>query len=95
MSAGHGFKRCTADTLVKTGAGRVHTVSVGATTATPTAGLLSIYDSTTEAGTVIFSSWVFATDPGHSIILDAEFQTGLYVSYDGALANFTVTVTYD
>jgi hypothetical protein len=87
-------KTCTADTLVVTGQGQLHTVSIAPTTATPTAGLVTIYDKTTETGTVIYQEWVFATGIGHTITLDATFLTGLYVGYDGTLTNATVTVTY-
>lgn len=88
------YSRKTADGLVKTGNGFLHIVSVAPTTATPTAGLLTIYDNTAESGTIIFSTWVFATDPGRSILLDVFFDTGLYVSYDATLANASVTVAY-
>ena len=90
--------RVTADTSVATTAGapplRLHTVTVAPTTASPTAGLLSIYDSATETGTVVYSEWVFATTPGHSVTLDVDMYTGIYVGYDATLANVAVTVTY-
>lgn len=90
--------RCTADTSVATTAGapplRLHTVSIAPTTATPTAGLLSIYDSAAESGTVVYSEWVFATTPGHTVTLDADMYTGIYVGYDATLANVSCTVTY-
>jgi hypothetical protein len=86
--------RCTADTSVMTGIGKLHTVSIAPTTATPTAGLVTIYDSATETGTAIYSEWVFATTPGHTIILDCDVYAGIYVGYDGTLANATVTVTW-
>ena len=86
------YSRKTADGLVKTGNGFLHAVSIAPTTATPTAGLLTLYDNTAESGTVIFSTWVFATDPSKTILLDVFFDTGLYVSYDATLANASVTV---
>lgn len=88
------YSRKTADGQVKAGAGLVHSVSIAPTTATPTAGLLTIYDSLTEANTIIYSEWVFATTPGHTIVLDANFEIGLYVSYDATLANVSCTVAY-
>lgn len=86
--------RVTGDTLVKTGGGKLHTVSIAPTTATPTAGLLSVYDSITEANTVIYSEWVFATAVGHTIILDCDIYAGIYVGFDATLANVSCTVTH-
>lgn len=87
--------RRTTEGLAYTGQAALHTVSIAPLTATPTAGLLTIYDSTTETGTVIYSEWVFATAPGHTIILDAIVRNGIYVGFDGTLANVSVTVTYN
>ncbi len=88
------YTRATADTLVRTGAGKLHTISIAPTTATPTAGLISVYDSLTEANTVIFSEWIFATTPGHTIEIEGAFRKGIYVGFDGTLANVSVTVCY-
>lgn len=88
------YSRKTADGQVKASAGFIHTVSIAPTTATPTAGLLSIYDNAAETGTVVFSEWVFATTPGHTITLDVFCDNGIYVSYDATLANVSVTVGY-
>lgn len=84
----------TGDTAIKSGSGFVHVVTISPTTATPTAGLVTLYDSLTETGTVIYSEWVFATDVGHTIILDATFATGLYVGYDATLANVRISGSY-
>ncbi len=86
--------RVTADGQIKAGAGFIHTVSISGLTATPTAGLLTLYDSLTETGTVIYAEWVFATVVGHSVVLDVPFATGLYVGYDASLANAAVTISY-
>lgn len=86
--------RVTADGLVRTGQGKLYTISIAPTTATPTAGLLTVYDNTAESGTIIYSEWVFATTPGHSILLDYDVKTGIYVGYDGTLANVSCTVTH-
>ncbi len=86
--------RVTADGQIKAGAGLIHTVSISALTATPTAGLLTIYDSLTETGTIIYSEWVFATVTGHSVLLDIPFATGCYVGFDATLANVACTVSY-
>lgn len=86
--------RVIADGLVRTGGGKLHTITVNPTTASPTAGLLSVYDSVTEANKVLYSEWVFATTPGHTIILDCDIYAGIYVGYDATLANVSVTVTH-
>lgn len=85
--------RVTADALVKTGGGKLHTISIAPTTATPTAGLLSVYDSLTEGGTILFSEWVFASTPGHTITLDCDIYTGIYVGYN-TVTNVSCTVTH-
>lgn len=88
------YTRVTADGQVRSSAGKLHTISIAPTTAAPTAGLLSVYDSLTEANTVIYSEWIFATTPGHTITLDCDVKTGIYVGYDGSLANVSCTVTH-
>jgi len=89
------FSRRTTAGLVKTGLTRLHTISISPTTATPTAGLLTIYDGTTTGGTALYSEWVFATTPGHTITLDVLCRTGVYVGFDGTLANVSVTASYE
>jgi hypothetical protein len=91
---GHSISRIVAEAQVKSGAGIVHTISISPLTATPTPGLLTVYDSLTETGTVLFSEWVFATTVGHTIVLDATFATGLYIGFDATLANVSITTTY-
>lgn len=86
--------RVNADGQIKGSAGFVHTVSIAPLTATPTAGLLTIYDSLTETGTILYSEWIFASTPGHTVILDAPAGTGIFVGFDATLANVQVTVSY-
>ncbi len=90
----YSYSRKTADGQVKGSAGFLHSISIAATTATPTAGLLTIYDSLTEANTIIYSEWIFATDVGHTITLNVSFGTGLYCGFDGTLANVQATFAY-
>ena len=85
--------RVSADALVRTGNGKLHTISIAPTTSSPTAGLLSVYDSLTETGTIIFSEWVFATTPGHTITLDCDVYNGIYVGYN-TVTNVSCTVTH-
>jgi hypothetical protein len=42
----------------------------------------------------IYPGCNFATNVGHSIVLDVPVGTGIYAAYDGTLANVTVTVSY-
>lgn len=86
--------RVTADTQIKAAPGFIHAINVNPTTATPTAGLLTIYDSLTETGTILHSEWVFSTSLTHTIILDVAFSTGLYVGFDATLANVSVDGSY-
>lgn len=86
--------RATADTQIKASAGFVHTVSIAPLTATPTAGLLTVYDNTAGSGTVVYQEWVFATTPGHTVTLDVACGTGIYVEFDATLANVQVIVAY-
>lgn len=86
--------RKTADGQVKGSSGFVHTVTVSPLTATPTAGLLTIYDSLTESGAILHTEWVFATTPSHTVLLDVPFSIGLYVGFDATLANVSVEGSY-
>lgn len=86
--------RVTADGLVATGTGVIEYIAIAPTTATPTAGLVTIYDSTSETGTILYSEWVFATTPGHYIELCGIYRNGIYVGYDGSLANVSVSIAW-
>jgi len=86
--------RRTTEGLVQSGQSVIHTITISPLTATPTAGLLTIYDNTAESGTVLFSEWVFAGAVARTVILDCVARTGIYVGFDAALANVSVTVTY-
>lgn len=94
MAQGFGTVRRTTEGVAVSAPGLLHTVSVSGLTASPTAGLLTIYDNTAESGTVLYSEWVFATVVGHTITLDSQITTGVYIGFDAALANISVTVTY-
>ena len=76
---------------VKAGPGTLHALTVSAVTATPTAGLLTIYDSLTATGTVLYAEWVTAGVLPHAIVFDTAFLTGLFIGFDGTLANISVT----
>lgn len=87
-------KRATADLQIKAGSGFIHNVTIGALTATPVAGLLTIYDSLTETGTIIWAGWIFATQQPITIVLDAPVGTGIFVGFDATLASVNASVSY-
>lgn len=85
----------TADALVKTGSGFVHTVTFSCSDAAPTAGTISILDSTSAgAGTALFTFDVQTTwFAPFSIILDQSTGTGIYVDFT-TTADVKVVVSY-
>lgn len=84
----------TADTLVKTGAGFLHTITVAQTDAAPTAGTIIIYDNTAESGTIIQTiSFTTAVFNPFSLIYDGTFSTGLYIGFT-TTNDVNVTVSY-
>lgn len=90
----YSYSRKTADGQVKATAGFVHTICLAPTTATPTAGLVTLYDSAAESGTIVFSSWFFATTNAECATLDVTMGTGIFVGYDATVTNMSVTVSY-
>jgi 3-hydroxymyristoyl/3-hydroxydecanoyl-(acyl carrier protein) dehydratase len=83
-----------ADALVKTGTGKLHTLTFSCNDAAPTAGSIIVYDSLTEANTQIFNH-TFTTTPflPVTVFLDVAFKTGLYVGFT-TTADVNVTVSY-
>jgi len=84
----------TADALVKTGAGVLHSVTFTCNDAAPTAGSVIFYDSLTEANTQILNH-TFTTTPfaPTTVVLDVAFATGLYVGFT-TTADVNVTISY-
>jgi hypothetical protein len=72
----------TADALIKTGTGYLHTVTISCNDAAPTAGSIIIYDNTAESGKILYSE-TFTTTAfrGFSVHLDVNFDTGLYIGF--------------
>lgn len=88
------YSRQTADGQVKATAGYVHTVTLSPT-GTVTAGVITLYDSASETGTVILSIALPITSfTPFSVQLDATAGTGLFIGFDATLANVQATVTY-
>lgn len=89
------YTNITAEAQIKSGAGFLHTVTISqANLSSTVAGLMTIYDSLTETGTVIWKGWIFTNPVPVTITLDVSFATGCYVGFDGTLSNCSVTVAY-
>lgn len=86
--------RVTADGSVKASSGQVHTVTFSPTGAV-VAGVITLYDSTTESGTAILSvSLPVTTFTPFSVQIDGAFTNGLFVGYDASVTNVQVTTSY-
>lgn len=72
----------TADALIKSGSGFLHTLTFSCNDAAPTAGSIIVYDNTAESGNILYSE-TFTTTAfrGYSVLLDVEFSTGLYIGF--------------
>lgn len=93
-SVGSSTSRATADKQIKAGAGTIYTMSVSPTGAV-VAGVLTIYDSLTETGTVLYSvSLPTTTFTPFTVTFNAPFVTGLYCGFDATLANVQATFSY-
>ena len=85
--------RCTADTLVLTGSGRLHKLAFSASGAV-TAGLITVYDNTAESGTILWSGEIQGDIDPLQIDLNSPVATGIYVGYDASIANVQVVAAY-
>ena len=84
----------TADALVKTGKGTLHTITISMDDAAPTAGSFTLFDNTAESGTELFSHTFDTTRIGPlSVILDVEFGTGLYAGFT-TTGDVNVVISY-
>lgn len=73
----------TADTQVKAGGGYLkHIVATNVTVA----GTLTVYDSLTEAGTIIQLVTLAISNAPVVIPVEGAFQLGCFVGFDGTLA---------
>lgn len=92
--AAYSFDRATGDKQIKASAGTLHAVTISPTGAV-TAGVITLYNSLTETGTVLFSvALPVTTFTPFTVTLDVPFSTGLYCGFDGTLANVQATFTY-
>lgn len=80
----------TADTLIKSGGGYLkHIVATNVTVA----GTLTVYDSTTETGTIIQQATLAISNAPVYIPVEGQFSTGCFVGFDATLAG-RVTVSF-
>lgn len=89
----YNYYSATADGQVKASPGFIHTVTFSAT-GIVTAGVITIYDSLTETGTVIWSGTLQIGLNPTTITLDEKFLTGCYIGYDGTIANVRVNASF-
>lgn len=92
-AVGYSFVNITAaaptTTVVKTGAGILHSICFNTPTAT---GVVTVYDNTAASGTKIATFTTAASPFPYTQILDAAFSTGLTITT--ATATQDITVTY-
>ena len=86
--------KLTADGLVKTGAGVIHTITFTCDDAAPTAGSVKVFDNTTNSGTEVYEE-TFTTTAfrGYTVTLDCAVSTGIYVDFT-TTADVNCIVTY-
>ena len=85
--------RVTADGQIKASAGFVRHISFAAT-GTVTAGVITLYDNTAESGTVMWSGTIQVGTAPVTVPIHAEAGTGIYVGYDGTIANVATNVSW-
>jgi len=86
---GHAHNSVTADEQILGEAGKLHTITVHDVT---TGGVLTVYDSTAESGTVIATLTLAADEGFVTLHYDVYCGTGIYMGYDTNLVGaFTVS----
>lgn len=82
----------TANTLVKTGKGILHSVVLNGVT---TVGDVVVYDGTDNTGTVIATLniriGVSVSFQGITFLYDCKIDTGIYIEYSTFVGNLTIT----
>ena len=92
---GYNYKNCTSDTAVKSGFGFLHAVTINKPATT--AGVVTLYDSTSETGTTIAAITIGKSTDNQmpvTLIYDIKFNTGLYAGFDGTIAGADITISY-
>lgn len=75
-------------TVLRTGAGILHTITLNKPTAT---AVITVYDNTAASGTIIGTITVPANPMPVTLIYDAVFTTGLTIKTETAASDITVT----
>lgn len=75
-------------TVVKTGQGILHAITLNQPVAT---GVITVYDNTSATGTVIATITVPASPQPVTLLYDAVFNVGLTITTATAAQNITVT----
>ena len=81
---------------VRIGPGFLHSVTFAQADAAPTAGAISIYDSTTVYGTnaMFIHTQTTAVFMPQTVILDMPFSDGLAVGFSAGILDVGVTLSY-
>jgi hypothetical protein len=84
----------TSDTLIKSGSGEIHTITISQNDAAPTAGTIDVYDNITASGSKLFT-WTLTTAVFNpfTVTLDQTFATGLYLDFT-TTADVAVSISY-
>lgn len=85
--------RVTADGQIKASAGFVSHISFAAT-GTVTAGTITLYNNTAESGTVLWSGIIQVGTAPVTVPINADATLGIYVGYDGTVANVATHVSW-
>ena len=85
--------RVTADGQIKASAGFVNHISFAAT-GTVTAGTITLYNNTAESGTVLWSGIIQVGTAPVTVPINADATLGIYVGYDGTIANVATHVSW-
>jgi hypothetical protein len=85
--------RVTADGQIKASAGFVRHISFAAT-GTVTAGTITLYNNTAESGTVLWSGIIQVGTAPVTVPINADATLGIYVGYDGTVANVATHVSW-
>ena len=85
----------TTATVVRTGAGILHTVTIAQQDAAPTAGTIQIRDAAAAGGGTVLFEWVLTTAVFYpfSVVLDVRFTTGLVIDFT-TTADVNVVCSY-
>lgn len=86
--------RTTGSNQATSGAGLLHTVTFSAT-GTITSGKITIYDNTAGSGDILFDGIIQVGINPTTILLDIEYANGIYVLYDGTIANVATLLSFD